>query len=104
MSKRRYALVGTGARARMFIDALITTYRDGAELVAFCDLSQVRMNWYNRRLQELAGLPPVPTYHAEQFDRMIAETHPDTVIVTTIDGTHHIYIVRAAIMRSNCSA
>jgi predicted dehydrogenase len=95
MSKRRYALVGTGARARMFIDALITTYRDGAELVAFCDLSQVRMNWYNRRLQELAGLPPVPTYHAEQFDRMIAETHPDTVIVTTIDGTHHIYIVRA---------
>src|SRR5579875_702590 len=95
MSKRRYALVGTGARARMFIDALITTYRDGAELVAFCDLSQVRMNWYNQRLQELAGLPPVPTYHAEQFDRMIAETHPDTVIVTTIDGTHHIYIVRA---------
>lgn len=95
MEKRRYALVGTGARARMFIDALITTYRDGAELVAFCDLSQIRMDWYNRRLQELAGLPPVPTYHAEQFDRMIAETHPDTVIVTTIDGTHHIYIVRA---------
>lgn len=95
MDKKRYALVGTGARARMFIDALITTYRDVAELVAFCDLSQVRMDWYNRYLQTLAGLPPVPTYHAEQFDRMIAETHPDSVIVITIDGTHHIYIVRA---------
>ncbi|HVU68498.1 MAG TPA: Gfo/Idh/MocA family oxidoreductase [Ktedonobacteraceae bacterium] len=95
MEKKRYALVGTGSRARMFIDALITTYRDVAELVALCDLSQVRMDWYNRRLQELADLPPVPTYHAEQFDLMIAETHPDTVIVTTIDGTHHTYITRA---------
>lgn len=95
MEKKRYALVGTGARARMFIDALITTYRDVAELVALSDLSQVRMDWYNQHLQEVAGLPPLPTYHAEQFDRMIAETHPDTVIVTTIDGTHHTYIVRA---------
>lgn len=95
MDKKRYALVGTGARARMFIDALITTYRDVAELVALCDLSQVRMDWYNQHLQTLAGLPPVPTYHAEQFDRMIAETHPDSVIVVTIDGTHHTYIVRA---------
>ncbi len=95
MEKKRYALVGTGSRARMFIDALITTYREVAELVAFCDLSQVRMDWYNERLQALAGLPPVPTYHAEQFERMIAETHPATVIVTTIDGTHHTYIIRA---------
>ncbi len=95
MEKKRYALVGTGSRARMFIDALITTYRDVAELVALCDLSQVRMDWYNRRLQELADLPPLPTYHAEQFDLMIAETHPDIVIVTTIDGTHHTYITRA---------
>ena len=95
MEKRRYALVGTGARARMFIDALITSYRDVAELVAFCDLSQVRMDWYNQRLQTVAGLPPVPTYHAEQFEHMITETHPDIVIVTTIDATHHIYITRA---------
>jgi predicted dehydrogenase len=95
MDKKRYALVGTGARARMFIDALITTYRDVAELVAFCDMSQVRMDWYNQYLQTQAGLPPVPTYHAAQFDSMIAHTHPDSVIVITIDGTHHTYIVRA---------
>lgn len=95
MYKKRYALVGTGSRARMFVDALITTYRDVAELVAFCDVSQVRMDWYNQRLHTLAGLPPLPTYHAAEFDTMLAETHPDTVIVTTIDGTHHIYIIRA---------
>ncbi len=71
MPNKRYALVGTGSRARMFIDALITTYRDVAELVAFCDLSQVRMDVYNRRLQSLAGLSPLPTYQADQFERMI---------------------------------
>jgi predicted dehydrogenase len=95
MQKKRYALVGTGSRARMFIDALITTYRETAELVAFCDLSQVRMDWYNRRLQTLAGLAPLPIYHAERFDAMIEETRPDTVIVTTMDCTHDRYIVRA---------
>jgi len=92
---KRYALVGTGSRATMFIDALITKYRDVADLVAFCDLSQVRMDWYNRRLLSLANLSPLPTYRAEQFDRMIAEARPDTVIVTTMDATHHVYIVRA---------
>ena len=80
----RYALVGTGARAGMYIEALTTTYRNVAELVALCDLSQTRMDWYNRRLQA-AGLTPRPAYHAGQFDWMIAETRPDTVIVTTID-------------------
>jgi predicted dehydrogenase len=79
----------------MFIDALITTYRDVAELVAFCDLSQARMDWYNRHLHEIAGLPPIPTYPADRFDAMIKETHPDIVIVTTMDSTHHLYITRA---------
>jgi predicted dehydrogenase len=93
--RRRYALVGTGSRAGMFVDAITQTYRDVAELVGFCDLSQARMDWYN---QQLAA--PIPTYHAAQFDRMIAETRPDTVIVTTTDASHHTYIVRA--MESGC--
>jgi predicted dehydrogenase len=93
--KKRYALVGTGSRAGMFVDAITQTYRDVSELVGFCDLSQARMDWYN---QQLAA--PIPTYHAEQFDRMIAETRPDTVIVTTTDASHHSYITRA--MESGC--
>ncbi|MCB9076858.1 MAG: Gfo/Idh/MocA family oxidoreductase [Anaerolineaceae bacterium] len=92
---KRYAIVGTGARAGMFVDALTTTYRDVAELVALCDLSQTRMDWYNRKLTTTLGLAPRPTYHAGQFDQMIADTQPDTVIVATIDATHHHYIVRA---------
>jgi predicted dehydrogenase len=93
--KKRYAIVGTGSRAGMYIEATTTTYRDQAELVALCDLSQVRMNWYNRQLEAFAGLPPRPTYKADEFDRMVRETKPDVVIVTTIDATHHQYIVRA---------
>lgn len=96
MTKRkRYAVVGTGARAGMFFDTITTTYKDVAELVAFCDHSQTRMDWYNGRLQTERGLNTLPTYFAGQFDQMIAETKPDTVIVTTIDATHHLYIVRA---------
>ncbi len=93
--RKRYAIVGTGARAGMFVEALTTTYRDVAELVALCDLSQVRMDWYNRKLKTTAGLAPRPTYHTGEFDRMIAETGPHTVIVATIDSTHHHYINRA---------
>lgn len=95
MRKKRYALVGTGSRAGMFIDALSTTYRDVAELVALCDLSQTRMDWYNARLQQVNAHTPVPTYHAERFDTLVNETSPDVVIVTTIDCMHHHYIVRA---------
>ena len=67
-----------------------------AELVALCDLSQTRMDWYNRYIADERGMSsPLPTYKASDFDRMIAETHPDIVIVTTMDSTHHIYIMRA---------
>jgi len=93
--RKRYAIVGTGSRAGMYVEALASTYRDVAELVAFCDLSQTRMNWYNQQLQAHLGLPPRPTYHADQFSQMIAETYPDTVIVTSIDRTHHLYITQA---------
>src|SRR3990172_5242969 len=94
-SRKRYALVGTGARAGMYVDALSTTYADVAELVAFCDLSRVRMNWYQDRLTQSGGRPPVPTYHASQFESMISETRPDTVVVATVDSTHHLYVARA---------
>ena len=92
--RKRYALVGTGGRAGMFVQAILDTYHDSSDLVGLCDLSQVRMDWYNQKIQEY-GVSPRPTYLAADFDRMIAETKPDTVIVTTMDCTHHLYINRA---------
>lgn len=100
--KRRFALVGTGGRAKMFVDALAGEYSDANALVALCDLSQTRMEWYNDLLAESHGLQAVPMYHADAFDQMVAETKPDTVIVTTMDSTHHEYIIRA--MELGCDA
>lgn len=100
--KKRYAVVGTGGRARMFIQSLVTTHKDTSELVAFCDINQTRMDFHNQLLCEKHGVGPIPTYHASDFDRMVAEKKPDVVIVTTIDRLHHHYIIRA--MELGCDA
>ncbi|MFA7345255.1 MAG: Gfo/Idh/MocA family oxidoreductase [Terrimicrobiaceae bacterium] len=100
--KKRYAIVGTGGRSRMFIHAIASTYKDACELVAFCDVNETRMNFYNREIGEQFQAAPVPTYHAEDFDLMVRATRPDVVIVSSIDCTHHEYIVRA--MDLGCDA
>jgi len=93
--KRRYAQVGVGGRSKMYTNALLDTYKDSAMLVGICDLNQTRMDFCNKEIVEKYGARPVPTYKHTDFDRMIKETKPDTVIVTTVDRTHHIYICRA---------
>lgn len=93
--KKRYAQVGTGGRARMYYEALASTYRDTGEIVGFCDLSATRMGYANGILRDKYGYGKVPEYNFCDFDKMIDETRPDTVIVTSIDRTHHDYIVRA---------
>jgi len=95
MTKNKYVLVGTGARANMFIKALVSRYTATNTLVAFCDVSQTRMDWHNRTLQKLYDAAPVPTYLAADFDRMLTETEAETVIVNTPDALHHEYIIRA---------
>ena len=95
MSKKKYVLVGTGGRSSMFIDAVVSSYKDVAELKAFCDTNQTRMNYWNNYVQKEHGYPELPTYKAQDFDKMIEEQKPDTVIVTSMDRTHHKYICRA---------
>lgn len=94
-SKSRYAVVGTGGRSIMFIEPIATTYRDVAELVGMCDPNPARLELYNRRLVEEMDYHAVPTFAAEDFDKMIEQTRPDVVIVTTVDALHEKYIVRA---------
>src|SRR4051812_15729142 len=53
----RHALVGTGSGAEMFARALVRDHADTAELVAFADVNQARMDAHNRWLGEL-GHPP----------------------------------------------
>ncbi len=65
--KRKYALVGTGGRSSMFIRALGETFREDAQLVGLCDLSQTRMDFYNHRLQKDHKHPAVLTYPETVF-------------------------------------
>ena len=101
LSKKRYALVGTGSRAAMYISALTGSHADVGELVALCDPNETRMDYYNRNILEVTG-SRLPTYQPGDFDRMLGETNPDTVIVTSVDSTHHSYIIRA--LEQGCDA
>jgi len=93
--RKKYALVGTGSRARMFYGAIAGQHHNHAELVALCDTNQIRMDYTNKVLADELGSPAVPTYKAEHFERMIRESRPDVVIVTSVDRTHHRYICAA---------
>jgi len=94
-AKRRYAVVGLGARAQTFVDALAGPYADRAELVGFCDVNQTRMTVHNRWIAESHGHAAVPQYEAGDFGRMLDEQRVDVVVVTSMDRTHDDYIVAA---------
>jgi len=91
----RYALVGAGGRAPMFIDPIVSRFRDSAELVGLCDPNPQRLEYHRQRLVGELNYHEVPLFGVEDFDRMIVETKPDVVIVTTVDAFHHEYIIRA---------
>jgi len=80
----------------MFIDPIVRDYSEHCELLAFCDLSQVRMDYHRKRLTESYGCKgEIKTYHADQFEQMLDELKPDIVIVCSSDDTHHDYIIRS---------
>lgn len=97
---KRYALMGAGIRASIYLDALCGEFRANAELVGLCDTCRTRMEAHNRRLAERYSAPPVPLFSADQFETMIREARPDVVIITSPDHTHDEYAVRA--LHSGC--
>ncbi len=94
-NKKRYVQVGVGGRARFFYNAVASTYSETSEITAFCDINRTRLEYAQKYLVEKYNYPQVALYGADEFDKMIEEQKPDYVIVTTIDRTHHKYIVRA---------
>lgn len=93
-----YALVGTGARHSMFTRAVTETYGKDGDLVGLCDVNPIRlMNSAEKWSGEGNG---IPTYGADQFDQMLTEQQPKTVIVTVPDSHHHEYIIRA--LKAGC--
>jgi predicted dehydrogenase len=97
--RTRYALVGTGSRAEMFVRALTSRHADSAELVAFADPNPARIDAHNRLLAH-RGHDQLPGYVLDgdavaQFVAMLDKEAVDTVLVTSMDRTHDDYIVAA---------
>ncbi len=92
---KKYVVVGTGGRAEFYYGAMVKDFKDTCTLAAFCDINETRMNYANQLLEERYQHPAIPAYPAADFEKMIQQEKPDIVIVTTIDRTHHTYIIRA---------
>jgi predicted dehydrogenase len=92
--RRRYAVVGTGSRAEMYISALAHQYASTAAIVAWCDPNPRRMSYYDEVLAA-SGHPAPARYGPEQFAKLLATEQPDAVIVTSPDFTHPRYVAAA---------
>lgn len=87
--KLRMAIVGTGSRgSSTWGQEVVQGYSDVVEIVGLCDRNGKRVEAAKKLIGTAA-----PTF--TDFDRMIKETRPDTVTVTTVDSTHARYIIRA---------
>ncbi|MFC3800801.1 Gfo/Idh/MocA family protein [Cohnella sp. GCM10012308] len=85
---KTYAVVGTGGRSlMMFAIPFAEELKPYAALVGVCDINPVRAERFSDKARG------APVY--ADFDRMLEETQPDTVIVTTPDHLHDEYIIRA---------
>lgn len=88
VAKKRVAMVGTGSRGiGMWGRPVIREFGDQLEFVGLCDINQGRVEYAKKVL----GLS-CPTF--TDFDKMMKEQKPEKLLVMTVDGTHHEYIIK----------
>lgn len=92
---KKYVIAGASGRAYyLFAKSLKESFEDCAKVTAIFDPNQLRAE----KFREID-----PDYHIyTDFDRMLREEKPDTVIVTTMDRYHHEYVIRA--LEAGCDA
>lgn len=87
-SKLKIVLVGTGVRGITFWGKrLLDTYPDILEFVGLCDINPSRLAY----AKEYIGAT-CPVF--ADFEKMVKQTKPDLIIVTTKDSTHHEFIIK----------
>lgn len=88
-AKKKVAMVGTGVRGIGFWGKRVTdNYSDIVEFVGLSDINPGRLELAKKHM----GVDcPVFT----DFDEMMKQTKPEMVIVTTMDSTHHEFIIKA---------
>jgi predicted dehydrogenase len=102
----RYAIVGTGSRAEMYVRAILLDHADVAELVAIADVNPGRLDYYADLIASLQAHAPTPArahaptpaptlWRADQVAELVASERIDRVIVTSPDYTHAGVVVTA---------
>ena len=86
--KRRYAMVGTGHRGTsMWGKELLQRHPEAIEFVGLCDINPLRVE----AGRKLIGVT-CPTF--TDFDKMLNDTRPEILMVTTVDSEHHKFIIK----------
>ena len=87
-ARRRIAIVGTGIRGVSFWGEFLNReYSDVLEFAALCDTNPGRLEYARQSI----GVD-CPTF--TDFDEMLDAVAIDTLVVTTVDATHHEFIVK----------
>ncbi|MBW9094369.1 Gfo/Idh/MocA family oxidoreductase [Microbacterium jejuense] len=94
MAQTRYALVGTGSRAQMYIDAITGAHADVAELVAWTDPNPGRLDWHEARVRARGATVP-ERFAGDALAETVRRLGVDRVIVTSPDSTHAGHVVTA---------
>ncbi|HCE55813.1 MAG TPA: 4,5-dihydroxyphthalate dehydrogenase [Lutibacter sp.] len=86
--KKRVALVGTGSRGNSFFGKFLKNeYGDLVEFVGLCDHNIGRVTY----AKNFIGVD-CPTF--TDFDEMLSKVKIDLLMVTTVDATHHEFIIK----------
>ncbi|MBO9683151.1 MAG: Gfo/Idh/MocA family oxidoreductase [Flavisolibacter sp.] len=87
-AKKRVAMVGTGDRGTgMWGVPVMKEFGELVEFVGLCDINPGRVQTAKQFMKVNC-----PTY--TDFDKMMKETKPEMLIVTTVDGTHNEFIIK----------
>ncbi len=87
-AKLKIVLVGTGVRGITFWGKrLVETYPEILEFVGLCDINPSRLAYAK---DYMGATCPVFT----DFEKMVKQSKPDLIIVTTKDSTHHEFIIK----------
>ncbi|WPP51558.1 Gfo/Idh/MocA family protein [Catalinimonas niigatensis] len=87
-AKKRIALVGTGVRGiSMWGKSVAEAYKDNVEFVGLCDSNPGRLEFGKKFI----GVN-CKTY--TNFEQMMSEQKPESLIVTTMDSNHHEFIIK----------
>ncbi|MGW0484253.1 Gfo/Idh/MocA family protein [Nonomuraea sp. NPDC003214] len=84
----KYAFVGLGHRAQMYVDALLGDWQDTGTIAGLCDTNRTRMDYYAERIGR-----PVPCFGPQEYGKLLDLA--DAVIVCTVDATHAQYVIAA---------